>query len=355
MMASINIGIIGYGLRGRVLRDANRSVDRLKITAVVETGAAARDNAQREIEGVRLFKRVEEMFDSGLVNGVLVETPPETHTSICVAALDRGLHVMSDVPAVNEIGEAGPLWEAADRAKSVYAFGATTNFWGFVDTCADLIRQGALGKPYYAEAEYVADIGWLTALTPWRKHFAPIRYCTHSLGPVLKWLGEELTEVACFSTGGQHHGDPGDDDAMTALFRTPEGTVVKLLTSFITSHPAPFHRYVLHGTAGYFEKTQPLAGGESQVLFSSRNTYGMHGLTKLPVAEARPEFQAAAGIGEHGGADYVMLANFADAIEGKAAPAVGIKDALRMTLPGLYALDSARHGGRLTKIIYPWD
>ena len=258
-------------------------------------------------------------------------------------------------PPVQEIGEAAPLWEAANRAKSVYTFGATTNFWGFVETGADLIRQGALGKPYYAEAEYVADIGWLTALTPWRKHFAPIRYCTHSLGPILKWIGEELTEVACFSTGGQHHGDPGDDDAMTALFRTAKGTVVKLLTSFITSHPAPFHRYVLYGTAGYFEKTQPLAGGESQVLFSSRNTYGMHGLTKLPVAEARPEFQAAAGIGEHGGADYVMLKNFADAIEGQAAPAVGIKDALRMTLPGLYALDSARHGGRLTKISYPWD
>ena len=81
----------------------------------------------------------------------------------------------------------------------------------------------------------------------------------------------------------------------------------------------------------------------------------MHGLTKLPIAEARPEFQAAAGIGEHGGADYVMLANFADAIEGKAAPAVGIKEAMRMTLPGLYALDSARHGGRLTRIQYPWD
>jgi len=354
-MASIHIGIIGYGLRGRVLREASRSVDRLKITAVVETGAAARENALREIEGVRLFERCEEMFDSGLVNAVLVETPPETHASICMAALQRGLHVMSDVPAVHEISEAGPLWEAANRAQAVYVFGATTNFWGFVETCSDLIRQGALGKPYYAEAEYVADIGWLTALTPWRKQFAPIRYCTHSLGPVLKWIGEELSEVSCFSTGSQHQGDPGDDDAMTALFRTSKGTVIKLLTSFITSHPAPFHRYVLYGTAGYFEKTQPLAGGESQVLFSSRNTYGMHGLTKLPVAEARPEFQAAAGIGEHGGADYAMLTNFADAIEGQAAPAVGIREALRMTLPGLYALDSARHGGRLTRIQYPWD
>ena len=47
---------------------------------------------------------------------------------------------------------------------------------------------------------------------------------------------------------------------------------------------------------------------------------------------------------------------FADAVEGKTVPAVvGIRDALRMTLPGLYALDSARHGGRLTQVRYPWD
>ena len=259
------------------------------------------------------------------------------------------------MPAVQDIAEADALWQAANAAKTVYAFGATTNFWGFVEAGADLIQKGLLGRPYFAEAEYVADIGWLTLSTPWRKHYAPIRYCTHSLGPVLKWLGEELREVACFSTGPRHGSDPNDDDAMAAMFRSQGGAIVRLHISFITSHPAPFHRYVCYGTAGYFEKTQPLAGGESQVLFSSRSVYGMQNLTRLPIAEARPEFQGSPAAGEHGGADVAMLTNFAEAIAGQAAPAVGLRDALRMTLPGLFALDSARHGGRLTKITYPWD
>lgn len=353
-MAGIRLGIIGYGFRGKVLAAACRSVDRVGIGAVAETSASGRDAAARDLPEARIYERADDLLGSGLVDAVLVETAPETHAAICIAALERGLHVMCDVPAVHEIDEAKPLWAAVERSRSVYAFGATTNFWGFVDTGADLIRKGLLGRPYYAEAEYVADIGWLAKSTPWRKHYAPIRYCTHSLGPILKWLGEELREAVCFSTGSRHHADPGDDDAMTALFRTSGGTVVKLLTSFITSHPVPFHRYVCYGTAGYFEKTQPLAGGESQVLFSSRNVYGMGGLTRLPVAEARPEL-AGSAVGEHGGADGVMLGNFADAIEGTAPPAVGIRDALGMTLPGLYALDSARRGGRLVPIRYPWD
>jgi predicted dehydrogenase len=354
-VAGIRLGIIGYGFRGKVLSAACRAIDRIDIRAVAEMTAAGRDAAARDVPGARIFEHSDGLLDSGLVEAVLVETAPETHAGICCAALERGLHVMSDVPAVHEIDEAAPLWAAVGRARSVYAFGATTSFWGFVESGADLIRKGFLGKPYYAEAEYVADIGWLTEATPWRKHYAPIRYCTHSLGPILKWLGEELREAVCFSTGPQHGPGPEDDDAMTALFRTSGGAVVKLLTSFITSHPVPFHRYVCYGTAGYFEKTQPLAGGESQVLFSSRNVCGMRALTELPVAEARPELHGSAVAGEHGGADVVMLGNFADAVEGKAAPAVDIRGALGMTLPGLCALDSARHGGRLVQIRYPWD
>lgn len=353
-MANVKLGIIGYGFRGKVLAAACRAVDRIEIAAVADITSAGREAAAAALPGARMFERAEDLLGSGLVNAVLVETAPETHAAICSSALERGIHVMSDVPAVHEIDEAAPLWEAVNRARSVYAFGATTNFWGFVESGADLIRKGLLGKPYYAEADYVADIGWLTRATPWRKHYAPMRYCTHSLGPILKWLGEELREVVCFTTGPRHDADPGDDDAMTALFRTSGGAVVKLLVSFITSHPVPFHRYVCHGTAGYFEKTQPLAGGESQVLFSSRNVYGMHALTRLPVAEARPEL-AGSAIGEHGGADVVMLGSFADAVEGTAAPAIGIREALGMTLPGLYALDSARHGGRPVQIRYPWD
>jgi predicted dehydrogenase len=354
-MSAIKLGIIGYGIRGRVLRSACRAADRFKITAAADITAAGRECAAREIEGARIFDDPGKLLDSGVVDAVLIETPPETHAPLCIESLGQGIHVMSDVPAVQEIGEAGPLWEAAAKSRAVYAFGATTNFWAFVDTCADLIHKGLLGEPFYCEVDYVAELGDLIQATPWRKHFPPIRYCTHSLGPILKWIPGDLKEVSCFSSGSRRNADPDDNDAMAAVFRTPNNTLVKLLISFITAHPVPFHRYACYGTEGYFEKTQPLAGGESQVLFSTRRIYGMNALTRLPITESRPEIQAVPGAGEHGGADVVMLANFADAIEGKAPPAVNLREALRMTLPGLYALESARSGGSLVNISYPWD
>lgn len=42
------------------------------------------------------------------------------------------------------------------------------------------------------------------------------------------------------------------------------------------------------------------------------------------------------------------------AITGEKTPEVDMREAIRMTLPGIYALESARAGGRLTAIEYPW-
>ncbi|MBO6066018.1 MAG: hypothetical protein J6P36_06325, partial [Lachnospiraceae bacterium] len=64
-------------------------------------------------------------------------------------------------------------------------------------------------------------------------------------------------------------------------------------------------------------------------------------------------FQAA-GTG-HNGSDIVMLRDFADAIlNGKPSP-IGIREGLAMTLPGIYAAESAREGGALKEIRYPWS
>jgi len=350
----VNIGVIGYGIRSGVLIGALGAFEDARLAAVADTNPVARDRASAEHPEIAVFDDYEAMLDSGEVNAVLVETPPATHAACSIEALNRGIHVLSDVPAVHEIPEAQALWDAGKKSKAIYSFGATTNFWAYVDSCLDMKKKGLLGEPFYCEAEYVADLGDLPEITPWRKNYEPIRYCTHSLGPLLKWIDEDLAEISCFSTGSHIHGDPKEDDAMVAIFRTKSGVVVKLLTCFTNSHPAPFHRYVCHGTKGYFEKTQPLAGGECQVLWSTKAVYGMHGLMNLPVTESRPELGGAPGVGEHGGADYLMIKDFLAAIAGEKSPEVDMREALRMTLPGLYALESARAGGALTKVVYPW-
>jgi len=57
----------------------------------------------------------------------------------------------------------------------------------------------------------------------------------------------------------------------------------------------------------------------------------------------------------HGGIDYAMLDHFFQAISDGKEPPVSVKEGLRMTLPGIYAEESAKRGGEVMKIKYPWD
>lgn len=354
-MNKIRLGVIGYGFRGPGLLDMARSIARLEPAAVCDRDPASRAKVEEAHEGVRFFETVEEMLSSGEVDAVLVETPPPTHAALAVAALEQGIHVLSDVPAIHSLDEAGSLWEAAEKSKAVYMFGSTANYFGFVQTCSDVLEKGLLGKPFYLEAEYIHDIREFCKATPWRVGYEPIRYCTHSLGPILKWLGKELVSVSCFDSGG--HVDaagPGGHDAMVAIFKTGSGELVKLLVSFANSNPTGQHRYLCHGTRGSFECTWPLSGDAPKVKFATQEVYGFDNPIELAVASQRKELGTLESVSGHGSLDYAMLADFAAAIDG-GPNRLGLREGLAMTLPGLFALESSQNGGRLTEIRYPWD
>ncbi len=354
-MKDIRLGVIGYGFRGAGLMDMAKTVDGLQPIAVCDRSDENRTKAAAALEGVKLFEDAAEMLSSGEVDAVMVETPPSTHAELVVAALESNIHVLSDVPAIHATDEAALLWEAARKSSAVYMFGSTANYFGFVQTAGDVIEKGLLGKPFYLEAEYVHDIREFCKATPWRIGYEPIRYCTHSLGPILKWLGKELVTVSCFDSGGHVEADnPGAHDAMVAIFRTGSDELVKLLVSFANSNPCGQHRYLCHGTRGSFECTWPLSGDAPKVKFATQEVYGFDNPIELAVASQRKELGTLESTSGHGSLDYAMLVDFAGAIGGGPNP-LGLREGLAMTLPGLFALESSQNGGRLTEIKYPWD
>ena len=83
-------------------------------------------------------------------------------------------------------------------------------------------------------------------------------------------------------------------------------------------------------------------------MFNSNRLYGASGLTELPVGFS--PYESAAGrkynLKEpfgHGGADSYLWQLFAEALRtgAKEAP-IPLREGLRMTLPGIYAAESAR-------------
>ena len=353
----IRLGLVGYGARGRwMFKLGTERFEGVEAAAVCDHNPAFLQEAAQEHPGVPLFGDFDTMLEGVRLDALLVETPATLHAEFCSKALERDIPVMSDVPCVDRAEEAQVLWDAQAQSKAIYMIGANPNMWAFVETAVDLKRKGLLGNPYYIEAEYIHDGRGLFAQTPWRAAYESIKYSTHSLGPMLRLIEEDLAWVSCFDTGSHINHLEGQHDAMAALFRTDSGVVVRLLTSHVNNCPEEAHHYRVYGTKGYFERTPAYDGPNSaRTLFYSDQFYGPRRYTQLPVAEMRPEYERDPRAAGHGGADFALFDRFFEAIRKGLPSPISLREGLRMSLPGIYAAQSARSGGALTRIVYPWS
>lgn len=359
-MANIRFALVGYGsnpkhgvARGRhLLTLSTQSFEDVEAVAICEKNPESLAIAKEEFPHARHFDDFDAMLASVPIDALLIETPAHFHAEFGVKALERNIHVLSDIPTVNTVEEGRSLWRASEKSGAFYMTGANANLFGFIETAVDLKKRGLFGEPYYVEAAYIHDCRKLWEDTPWRATLEPILYCTHSLGPVLRLIDEDLEWVSCFDTGSHINKEQGQHDAMAALFRTKSNVVVRLLVSFINEYIGAHHSFRFLTTTGCFERTPPYPGGQKTLSYS-KNFYAHKQWIELPSDANRPEFDAKKDTG-HGGNDYALVESFFKAVRSGGPAPISLREGLCMTLPGVYAAESARNGGQLTRIEYPW-
>ena len=370
-MKKIRVGVVGLGHRGRDLIDISAKCDNVEIAAVCDI----RPDNWYEIQGWWLekphsekypdavfYEDYDRMLDEANLDVVIVETGADIHAEFCCKALAKDINVLSDIPNVANLKEAEMLWEAAKKSKAIISTGANPNYQKFVVMLNDFYKKGLLGKPYCMEAEYIhwslpgsTESIALNKNGDWRKLLSPIRYCTHSLGPLLTILEEDLRYVSCFGTG-MHADDYGPgvkkDDMQCAQFQTESGVVVRLMRNGRCRAKIGAHNYRVFGTEGYMENIS--RNGKYSLRYNSMKELDpdlkeMDGSWMPPAYKDNPK-----AVG-HGGVDFAMLDTFYKAFaEGKPAP-VSLREGLAMTLPGIYAEESAKRHGEVLRMRYPWD
>ena len=96
---------------------------------------------------------------------------------------------------------------------------------------------------------------------------------------------------------------------------------------------------------------------EARCVIRSEKLYGLKKGAELLIDKPRPEYaNLPKGQVGHGGADYALFDHFFGALRSGAKKApIDLREGLRMTLPGIYAAESALRGGITLPIRYPWD
>ena len=372
-MKKIRLGVVGLGHRGRLMfKLAAEGFDFVVPAAACdilphnwfEKQWLVDDALSNIFPETKFYEDYDQMLEEADLDAVIVETGADIHAEFCAKALAKNINVLSDIPNVATLQEAEDLWKAAQNSEAIISTGANPNYQKFTILLKDFHQKGLLGKPYCMEAEYIhwslpksSESVHLNENGDWRRLLIPVRYCTHSLGPLLSILDEELRKVSCMGTGEQADDYPANrlikkDDMMCAQFQTDSGVVVRFLKNSRCRAKIGHHNYRVFGTEGYMERIDRM--DKPVIRYNSMKELDTE-LKEIGGEYMPPAYADNPKATGHGGMDYAMLDDFFKALlEGRPAP-ISLREGLAMTLPGIYAEESAKRGGEVVRMVYPWD
>lgn len=247
----IRVGVIGFGLAGRVFHaPLIASVEGLQLAAVVERSTSL---AAGRYPGVATYRSAEEMLGDRSLDLIVVASPSGTHFEIARQVIEAGKHVVVDKPVAARAAEIAELIALAGK-RGVLLIPFHNRRWdGDVLTVQQVLREGSLGRVVYMESRMDR---WAPGATrrPWKND-------PEQGGGILLDLGTHLVYVALLLFGRpegvsaevvRERDGEGADDAFTVRLRYPRMRVT-LGSNLLSSPPGP--RFVLRGTRGNFHKS----------------------------------------------------------------------------------------------------
>ena len=362
MAERLKVGLVGAVGRGRSFAtgfEANGA----RVHAVCDIRAEQLAECAEALGADETYTDYAEMLERADLDAVVVGTPMHLHAPQAVAALEAGLHVLSEVPAAVSIDECRRLVEAAEASEAIYMMAENYTYMKTNVLVRELVRQGLFGDVYYAEGEYLHELKQLNEITTWRRKWQTgidgITYGTHSLGPILQWMPGDRVARVCCEGSGHHYLDPRGEhyhqDTSVMLCLTAKGALIKIRVDMLSDRPHAMTNYQLQGTDGAYESSRGGPGDVPKLWLRALSDE----IRWLDVNElvADPDFaekhlpdmwrdppQEALRAG-HGGGDFLEVRDFLRAVRGEAPCPIGIHEAMDMTLPGLVSQQSIARGG----------
>jgi scyllo-inositol 2-dehydrogenase (NADP+) len=245
---TLRVGLVGFGLAGRILHTPLIRSAGLEIVAVVTRQTAA---VKELLPAANVYTDVESMLSIPRLDLVVITSPNNLHLPHALLALQAGAHVVVDKPLAISPQAAQQIVAAAHAAGRLLTVFQNRRWDSDFLTVRRLLEQGTLGGVLQFEARW--DRLSPTVRDRWREQ-------EQAGGGLLNDLGPHLIDQALclFGQPDWLQADvyiqrPGAtvDDAFE--IRMSYGALrVVLSASCMVSHPAP--RFFLHGTAGTFVK-----------------------------------------------------------------------------------------------------
>jgi predicted dehydrogenase len=264
---SIGVGMVGYGLAGRLFHAPYiEAVDGLRLAVIATANPDRRAQAIAEHPAATVVGAVDDLLASGDVEMVVVVTPNRFHVPVGIRALQAGRHVVVDKPIAMDVPEAETLLDAAERSGRILSVYQNRRGDGDFLTVRSLLVDGSLGAIDSLEARFER---WGVVGDAWRE-------LAEEAGGPHRDLGAHLVDQSLVLFGGarrvyaqmdRRRRDSRVEDSTFVAIDHMDGVRSRLWTSLIAARTGP--RFRIRGLAGEFVKDD-LDPQEDQLLAGMR-------------------------------------------------------------------------------------
>lgn len=255
-MNKLAIGMIGVGGFGQYRRELIRKTGRFTIVAVCDRNLEVLEKAKAE-ENAAGYEDFAQMLEHPGLEGVVISTGADSHASLAIQAMRRGLHVFVEKPLCTSVEEVRELRQVMKETGRVVAMGH--NFCPndpLLALAKRYIDEGRLGTVVAFEENSSHSGGLEIHPGDWRglAHRNPggmLFQCgVHALHALNYLFGKPASVQAMM----RYNANPNTEtaDAANVLLRYPSGLVGTLNCYHVTPY---IHELRIFGTKGtlYFD------------------------------------------------------------------------------------------------------
>ena len=229
----MRVGIIGTGLQFKRRAPIIYQSDSDDI--IVVCGKQKQNlNKIAETYSCETSENWQEVVDRKDIDIIVICTPPNIHSEICIKALNAGKHVLCEKPLSRNLLEAKNMVLAAKENNKILKCGFNHRHHPAISKGKAIVNNQSFGKTLFARCRY-GICGRLDYDLEWRAdpeiasggHF--IEQGSHIID-LFRWFLGELSEVSCMTSNNFFDKQKLDESGM-ALFRTSAGATASLHTS----------------------------------------------------------------------------------------------------------------------------